>query len=78
MLYLISMLSAYNNDNLLKCSLSLFSWLMQSYHRNFLPFRRADLTPSASLRPIRGTRVQLHGSCLAATATSSREYSKVC
>ena len=31
------------------------------YNRHFLPFGRADLTASASLRPIRGGEPQLHG-----------------
>jgi len=30
-------------------------------HRHFLPFGRADLTASASLLPIRGSSLQLHG-----------------
>ena len=30
------------------------------HNRHFLPFRRVDLTVSASLRPIRGGRPQLH------------------
>ena len=31
------------------------------HNRHFLPFRRVDLTVSASLRPIRGGQPQLHG-----------------
>jgi hypothetical protein len=30
------------------------------HNRHFLPFRRVDLTVSASLRPIRSGRPQLH------------------
>jgi hypothetical protein len=43
------------------------------YHWHFLPFRRADLTPSASLQGIRGEGPQLHTLCLASAVTSTRE-----
>jgi len=41
--------------------------------RHFLPFRRADLTPSASLQGIRGGKPQLHTLRLALAAISTRE-----
>jgi len=43
------------------------------YYQQFLPFRRADLTASASLQRIRGEGPQLHTLCLASAATSTRE-----
>jgi len=44
------------------------------HNRHFFPFRRVDITPSASLWPIRSEEPQLHGPRLASTATSTREY----
>jgi len=43
------------------------------YYQQFSPYRRADLTASASLQPIRGEGPQLHALCLASAATSTRE-----
>jgi len=42
-------------------------------NRNFLPFRRADLTASDLLQRIRGEGPQLHPLRLTSTATSTRE-----
>jgi len=43
-----------------------------NYNRHSLPFRRADLTASASLHHIRGEEPQLHVLCLASAASLSR------
>ena len=43
------------------------------YNRHFLPFGQADLTASASLRPIRGDKAQLHEPRLVSAATSTCE-----
>jgi len=42
-------------------------------HRHFLPFRRADITASASLQRIRSGRPQLHTLRLVLAAISTRE-----
>jgi hypothetical protein len=34
---------------------------IHTIHQQFLPYGRADLTASASLQPIRGIQIQLHG-----------------
>jgi len=39
------------------------------YYQQFLPYRRADLTASASLQRIRGEGPQLHVLCLASAAS---------
>jgi len=43
------------------------------YNRHSSPYRRADLTASASLQPIRGEGPQLHVLCLASAASLARE-----
>jgi len=43
------------------------------YYRHSLPYRRADLTASASLQRIRGEGPQLHALCLASAASLARE-----
>jgi hypothetical protein len=50
-----------------------FSFLFLILIAIFLPFRRADLTASASLQGIRGERPQLHTLRLASAATSTRK-----
>ncbi len=47
--------------------------LLSYFNRHFLLFERTDFTASAPLRTICGGKPQLHGSRLAATATSARE-----
>jgi len=42
-------------------AVNLFAEKNYLYKSAFFPLRRADLTASASLRPIRGGRPQLHG-----------------
>jgi hypothetical protein len=42
------------------------------YNRHFLPYRRADLTPSTLLQRIRGEIPQLHPLRLVSAATSTR------
>jgi len=44
-----------------------------NFNSHFLPFRRADLTASTMLQPIRGELSQLHPLRLASAATSTRE-----
>jgi hypothetical protein len=40
---------------------ALFLEFILTFYRHFLPFGRADFTASASLQPIRGRSLQLHG-----------------
>jgi hypothetical protein len=40
---------------------ALFIEFSFNHNRHFLPSGRADLTASASLQPIRGSLLQLHG-----------------
>ena len=55
------MLNIYIILSVNRIDISVFNAL-SNLNRHFLPFRRADLTVSASLRPIRSGRPQLHGS----------------
>jgi hypothetical protein len=54
-------------------TLTIFSFLFLILIAIFLPFRRADLTASASLQGTCGEGPQLHTLCLASAATSTRE-----
>jgi hypothetical protein len=56
-----------NND------LNIFSVCIFILIAIFLPFKRADLTASASLQGIRSEGPRLHALCLASAATSARE-----
>jgi len=46
------------------------------YFQQFLPYRRADLTASASLQRICGGQPQLHTLCFASAANSTRKSSR--
>jgi hypothetical protein len=73
MFFIINFFSAIFKIFSRRIILTIFSFLFLILIAIFLPYRRADLTASASLQGTRGEVPQLRTLCLASAATSTRE-----
>jgi len=72
-MYDISFLISIYIDSLSNSIYNFVHNIISICNRHFLPFRRADLTTSASLQGTRGEVPQLRTLCPASAATSTRE-----